>query len=196
MLPHRIRLRGPWQAGALTVRLPEQFAQLPRQPVTLTRHFGWPAPLGAHERVWLIFDQLTTACDARLNDQPLGIVEREFEITPLLRERNELRIDLPAGARWDEIAIEVRGQAWLSDVSARRHGERLILRGRLDGTADGRLDLYAIMERRTAIQAALDAPGPFELTSEPVEHWATEAHVELVHGSTVWHAADVPVAEN
>jgi hypothetical protein len=196
MLPHRIRLRGPWQAGALTVRVPEQLAELAPQAVTLTRHFGWPSPLAAHERVWLVFHALTMPCEAWLNDQPLGNIGHEIEVTSLLRERNELRVDLPANTRWDEVALEVRGQAWLSELTATRRDDRLILRGRLNGTAGGRLDLYAILDRRTAIQAALDALGPFELTSEPLEHWTDEAHVELVQGSTIWHAADLPVAES
>lgn len=196
MLPHRIRLRGPWQAGELTVRLPEEFDRVAR-PATLTRHFGWPSPLAPHERVWLVFDNLAVPCEAWLNDDPLGWLA-EYDITPLLRERNELRVDLPAGARWDEAALDVRGQAWLSELRATRRDDRLILRGRLNGTADGRLDLYAILNRRTVIQAAFDANGQtFELASDalPGELGQPTVRVELMSGAAVWHAADIPLAD-
>lgn len=200
MLPHRIRLRGPWQAGPLTLRLPDEFDQLAGRTATLTRHFGWPSPLAPHERVWLVLDGLTARCEAWLNDQRLDALQPpvERDITSLLRERNELRIDVPAGTRWDEAALEVRAQAWLSRLSARRHQDRLVVRGRLNGTADGRLDLYAILNRRTVMQTALEPNGRwFELSSEPLpaELWEPTVHVELMSGAAVWHAADIPLAD-
>ena len=202
MLPHRIRLRGPWQIGSSrTIRLPDDWATLGDQSARLVRHFGWPNPLAEHERVWIVLDGLTAPCVGALNDQSLGTLRPpvERDITSLLRERNELHLVLPAGARWDEAAVEVRGQAWLSELGAERRGEALVVRGRLNGTADGPLDLYAILDRRTVIQATFDDTGrSFELTSEPIapESRASDLRIELVHGSTVWHAADVPIAES
>src|SRR5205823_2629757 len=124
MLPHRIRLRGPWQVlsegSVQLVRLPDDWGAVGSGPVTLARHFGWPNPLAEHERVWLVLDGLTAACEATLNDHALERLRPpvERDITPLLRERNELRIELAEGARWDEAALEVRGQAWLSELGA------------------------------------------------------------------------------
>lgn len=194
MLPHRIRLRGPWQAGSLSVRLPDEFDRLAR-PVTVIRNFGWPAPLAAHERVWLVLEGLTVPCQASLNGQPLPSAI-ECDVTPLLRERNELRIELSAGARWDETALEVRAQAWLLGLKAARSEDRLTITGRLDGTAAAPLDLYAILNRRTVIQAALDANGQsFALVSEPLpaELWQATVRVECMCGAVVWHTADIPI---
>jgi hypothetical protein len=202
MLPHRIRLRGPWQIDSLrTIHLPDDWEALGDEPARLVRNFGWPNPLAAHERVWLVLDGLTAACVASLNDALLGTFRPpvERDITALLRERNVLQIELPGGARWDEASLEVRGKAWLSELSAERRGDVLVVRGRVNGTADGRLDLYAILDRRTVIQSAFDeTERPFALMSEPVapELWRPEVHIELVHGPTVWHAADVVIAES
>jgi len=205
MLPHRIRLRGPWQIisgpSAQSLRLPEDWHALGDRSARLTRHFGWPAPLAANERVWLVFDGLTAPCGASLNGQPISPLSPELDITPLLRERNELQLDLSPGACWREAALEVRAQAWLSGLGAERRDDRLTVRGRLNGTADTKLDLYAILERRTVIQAALDAGAVgqlFELTSSSVlpQDWRPTVHVELVCGSTIWHAADVPIRES
>ncbi len=204
MLPHRIRLRGPWQivsaAGAPTVRLPDEWDALGSEPVRLVRHFGWPSPLAAHERVWLIFDKLTAACEARLNEKRLGRIRTEVAVTGLLPEGNELQVDVPAGAQWNEAALEVRGRAWLSELGAEWRSRALIVRGRLNGTADAPLDLYAILDRRTVIQTALraEAFGSFELQSEPVPtaDWPADVRVELIEGSTIWHAADVPISQS
>src|SRR5262245_61158249 len=108
MLPHRIRLRGPWQIlsddGTRTVRLPEDWSAVGNERTTLARQFGWPNPLTPYERVWLLLNGLTAPCTATLNERSLGSLEPpvERDITHLLRERNELLVDLPAGIRWDE----------------------------------------------------------------------------------------------
>src|SRR5262249_22662099 len=85
MLPHRIRLRGPWQVeSSRTIRLPDEWHALGAEPACLIRSFGWPNPLAAHERVWLLLDGLTAPCEARLNGAPLGTLRPpvECDITP------------------------------------------------------------------------------------------------------------------
>jgi hypothetical protein len=118
-----------------------------------------------------------------------------------LQDRNELRIELNAPeCKIDgEVALEIRGQAWLSGLAAQLRGEMLTVRGTLHGQADEPLDLYAIMGRFTVLQKRIEAsPGgqPFEFNSEPLppDRIKAAVRVELVCGSNIWHSAEAPVA--
>lgn len=224
MLPHRIRLRGPWQliplnwANGDTGQLPAPIAV--RMPVRwsdcgladfagrvrLLRRFGMPRSLDSFERVWLTLAGVAGRTEIWLNDERLGDWQGnagpiEIEITRRLRDRNELRIEVavPEGKIGGEVALEIRGQAWLSGLAASRRGDKLAIRGTLNGQADEPLDLYAIMGRFTVIQKRIEvlAPGQrFELVSEPLppDRIRATVRMELVCGSNIWHSAEAPVA--
>lgn len=207
MLPHRIRLRGPWTVtptaggSSRVVKLPAQWDLVTgeRSGVRLTRHFGWPAALQPHERVWIIINGVTAPCTIRLNDQTLGPVDgtfAEWEMTGLLQERNDLSITLsaaPRGAVWDEVAVEVRGQAWLDSLAVERRDSHLVLSGQVRGQANNRLDLYAILDRRTIAQASVAAGSAFRLESEPLSSPGGELRIELMDAAAVWHVAELPL---
>src|SRR6516165_10707331 len=118
MYPHRIRLRGPWEWAPLTRvgggkddLLPPPFrAPLPCRwrdaglagfagRVRLHRHFGYPGRIEDYERVWLTFGGVTGSVEIRLNDHLLGRFEKppepaEFDVTNLLRARNDLVVEV------------------------------------------------------------------------------------------------------
>src|SRR5947209_5220146 len=90
------------------------------------RRFGMPRRLDAHEAVWLTFLGVDAAAVVTLNGCLLGRHEQaqqpfEFNITGLLREGNELTVDIeaPAGNGYlGEVALEVRCGAFLRRVRA------------------------------------------------------------------------------
>ncbi|HEY1785638.1 MAG TPA: hypothetical protein VGG30_08825 [Pirellulales bacterium] len=132
--PHVIRLRGPWQYEPLlqwqldaegTIRaveplpppgrmvMPGDWAQSLgrdfRGRVRFVRGFGRPTRLEPDEQVWLVCDGVDLSGLATLNGEALGEVAgfrtpARFDVTGLLKERNELTIDveLPPLAYADE----------------------------------------------------------------------------------------------
>ena len=75
-----------------------------RGRVRYTRRFGLPTNLEPDEKVWLVVEGVDYFGAVALNDTPLGDVTgyagppAEFQVTPLLGERNilTLEIELPA----------------------------------------------------------------------------------------------------
>lgn len=70
--------------------------------VRLVRRFGRPSGIGPGDRLLLVIASATVAADVSLNGDPLppitaGVDRWEQDVTPLLRERNELAILIPAG---------------------------------------------------------------------------------------------------
>ena len=216
--PHRIRLRGPWQATPLSradgdLRPPATTVRMPcrlddvwpefRGTVRLTRPFGLPRQLDDYERVWLTVAGMTGRADAALNGQPLGHWDAapfEVEVTGLLRERNELVVRLhvtePGSGLWGEVALEIRCRAWLRGVTIAMRAGALHLAGETVGHADRPLDLYAILGRTTVIQAIVtptEAGAPFSLKSDllpPQAAGESAVRVELVSGAVAWHTQD------
>src|SRR5436305_1648261 len=106
MYPHRIRLRGPWDAEpvagpgvtapARAVTLPCRWADLApgfAGAVVFRRRFGLPRRLDDFERVWLTCARVDGRSDWRLNDAGVAMAATpagglEGEVTPLLRDRN------------------------------------------------------------------------------------------------------------
>jgi len=214
LYPHRIRLRGPWQAiresqPATTVRMPCGCGDVwPgfRGMVRFIRHFGIPRKLDDFERVWLTFAGMSGWADVELNGESLGRWETspfEIEVTGRLRERNELVVNLncaePSDGLWGDVALEIRCNAWLRNVTVERQGELLVMSGEAVGRANGPLDLYAILGRATAIQATIaptESGTLFNLMSaplSPVEMRETKVRVELVAGAVAWHTQDFTV---
>ncbi len=220
MYPHRIRLRGPWCYAPLAGSLPTGVMRLPCRwrdggldefsgKVRFTRHFGSPRRLDPYERVWLTVAGVSGSCEIDLNDKFVGHRQGidhpvEFPITDLIRPRNTLTITVEAdsnGGIWGEVALEIRAAAWLSDVTveAWSEGENgfLRLRAAVRGEAERPLDLYAILGRSTALQAAVSAGQSFELVSEPLppERWREERAVcvELMNGASAWCTLELPI---
>jgi hypothetical protein len=223
MLPHRIRLRGPWEltplkrADGSEANLPPLTAHMPvlwhecglagfAGRVRHTRRFGAPRKLDSFERVWLTFGGISGRSEIWLNDErlgawPAGSSPFEMEITEKLRDRNELRVEIEAdesGGMPGESALEIRGQAWLADLLVEMTGERIRIRGAVRGQAEGPLDLYAIWGRATVIQARVEASTagqPFDLVSDsiPARDASGAVTIELVSGSSVWHSVEVPL---
>lgn len=142
MYPHRIRLRGPWECQPLarfvigadgrnetvTTNLPAPLRMI--MPcrwsegglnafsgrVRFRRHFGYPGRIDEHERVWLTFAGVDRAAEIWLNGQFLGRQEGvrpfEFEVTKLLGNRNDLRVEVEGeaetGGLCGEVAMEIR----------------------------------------------------------------------------------------
>lgn len=230
MYPHRIRLRGPWECEPLRrdneteEPLPRPFrmtmpcrwneAGLPgfRGRVRFRRSFGYPGRLDAHERVWLTFAGVGGAAEAQLNNHPLGRIATgsELEVTPLLRPRNELVVEVEStadqGGIWGEVALEVRCTAFLRDLrtSAILTGDGVQLRvsGQVAGTADRPLEVYVLVDRSVVgyqmVTAAAEGQ-PFDMVLPAVSpaKWASSegrisvlpVQVDLVNGAVVWYSS-------
>jgi hypothetical protein len=203
-MPPRCRMTMPccWDEGGLA-----GFAGR----VRFLRRFGYPGRIDAHERVWLTFAGVHDTAEVWLNGRPLGRRAGadgpfEFEVTDLLRERNELAVivEAPAGGGglWGEVALEVRCTAFLRGLRlwATDEGD-LHAAGEVVGTAERALELYVLLDNATVAYATVEAAPagkPFEVVAPaaaaerpappgaeaPATH---EVRVELVNGATVWY---------
>jgi beta-galactosidase/beta-glucuronidase len=131
--PHRIRLRGPWDCqplsrigggtlpGPLRMALPCRWDEGGLADfaghVRFTRRFGLPTNLDATEQVWLVFQGVDETASVTLNGTLLGTHENAdepfaFAVTPLLKARNDLQVDVECsntrGGLWGEVALEIR----------------------------------------------------------------------------------------
>jgi hypothetical protein len=170
--------------------------------VRFRRRFGYPGRIDAHERVWLTFAGAEAVAEVELNGQDLGRHEGirpfEFEVTPMLRARNELTVQVEApggdGGLWGEVALEVRCTAFLRGARAWISGEGrpdLHAAGEVVGTAERPLDLYVIRDRTTVAYTTVEATPegrPFHLVAEGLCDKEAAVRVELVNGATVWYA--------
>jgi hypothetical protein len=224
MYPHRIRLRGPWEceplaraAGDARPLPPPRRMTMPcrwadggladfRGRVRFRRRFRYPGRIDAHERVWLTIGPASGRLRIALNGTPLGQQDNggcEFEVTSLLRERNELSIEADGGETgglWGEIALEVRCTAYLCDVACgaklRENGStRVCVTGAVAGSCAQLLELYLLIDGSAAAYAALSAPvasQSFCLVSEtpPPGLSANEPHgvrIDLVRAAMIWY---------
>jgi hypothetical protein len=99
-MSHVIRLRGAWEtnssAGVFRHR----------------RNFGRPRTLAAHERVWLVCQNMPGSTEVILNGRVIG--ERgeeggfEVEITDLLQHRNQVVFSSASNNPLGEVSIEIR----------------------------------------------------------------------------------------
>jgi hypothetical protein len=141
MYPHRIRLRGPWEAEPLgdagaparQVTLPCRLAELRPEfmgAVVFRRRFGLPRRLDDWERVWLTCARVDGRSDWQLNGVGVSMradpaVGLEADVTALLGERNVLSVEVagegPDAGLYGEVALEVRCRAFLRGVRAVGH---------------------------------------------------------------------------
>jgi hypothetical protein len=231
MYPHRIRLRGPWECEPLArtsgneplpppcrMNMPcmwkdgglKNFAGR----VRFRRRFGLPLHIDSHERVWLTVDGLWDRADIWLNGLFLGNYEgprdslwtrREFEVTALLRPRNELIVEVEGtadhGGLWGEVALEIRCTAFLRAITFSRiskEGHRLRVCGQAVGESERALDLYVLADNATVAYATIQPQKdgcPFELISDTLDEALfaesrqspVDVRVELVNGGVVWY---------
>lgn len=195
MYPHRIRLRGPWEAAGRTVKLPGPVPGFTGR-VALSRRFGYPGTIDAQERVWLVVEGLRRPARLSLNGEALGELSTsgEFDVTSRLLERNGLVIETETDGEspWAEVALEVRATAWLRRLALRREGDGLVATGEAIGAAPGPLDLYLVAGRRTAAYLSIiptPEGTPFRLAGTPEPGEDGPAKVELAWGGVLWHSA-------
>lgn len=126
MLPHIIRLHGPWQVGNPsgdtwigTIDIPGTISVADEQEALLRRPFQWVAPLQADEKVSLLLEGITPSARVMLNGEEIGSTSgtwdaHRFDVTDKLKPRNELILHFESG--FDRAGI--RRQVILSVESA------------------------------------------------------------------------------
>ncbi len=188
--------------GEQRMRLPCRWAEGGLSPfagtVCFRRPFGYPGQIDDYERVWLTFAGVTGKTAISLNGQSLGMPADpeagfEYEVTSLLRARNELEVEIeagPNGGLWGEVALEVRRTAFLRGVRLAGR-DRLHVEGEVAGSAERPLELYVIVDRSTAIYGTVEAGQRFAFSSEPrVLQGTVPVRVDLVDGATVWYTLE------
>lgn len=102
---HVIRLRGFWTVTVINPGL-----------VRHSRAFGQPRTIDPHETIWIVGSRSPGNGTILLNDQLLGSLEANspfrFEITGLLRPRNQMAIEVWAepSELLGDIALEIRNR--------------------------------------------------------------------------------------
>ncbi len=197
MYPHRIRLRGPWEGGPVgdpprRVTVPCNLADWnwAALPVRLTRKFGYPGRIDAHERVWLTVEDLSGRGAFKLNGTALGdAADSPFErdITALLHPHNQLEVTMQ-GRRLGEVAMEVRATAFLQGVKVCRRQGILEVEGHVAGTCDRPLELYILVDRRNAWYQTIGAGESFKVE---LPEQGESVRVELINVSTVWYVVEI-----
>jgi hypothetical protein len=235
--PHRIRLRGPWECEPLArTQTPDAPPPPPRRltlpcrwdegglaelagRVRCRRRFGYPGRIDPHERVWLTFAGADAVALVWLNRQFLGRHDGacdpfELDVTALLRERNELVVEVEApagkGGWWGEAVLEIRCTAFVRGVrlwaTGTAEAARLHVAGEVAGTCERPLDLYVLLDNATVAYTTVEADPagrPFQLIAEGLPRkppppgaagspGPQEVRVELVHGASVWYAVVRP----
>jgi hypothetical protein len=226
MYPHRIRLRGPWECEPLESN--SGFAGWPSPSrvtmpcrwhdaglsgfdgrVRFRRRFGYPGRVDEVERVWLTFAGASDSADVTLNGVTLGRRERaekpfEFEVTALLRPRNELVVEVtgraPGAGLWGEVALEIRRTAFLRNITFEQdvstEAVHLHTYGEVVGSADALLELYLLLDRSTIAYKTITAGARFEIVSDAIspEQWrsfgAAPLTLDLIQGATVWYRVE------
>jgi beta-galactosidase/beta-glucuronidase len=105
--PCRMTMPCRWRDGGL-----KDFAGR----VRFRRHFGYPGRIDENEHVWLTFAGVEGVAEIWLNGQFVSRREEaqspfEFHITSLLRDRNELQVEVEGsetGGIYGEVALEIR----------------------------------------------------------------------------------------
>lgn len=208
MYPHRIRLRGPWQAQIPAeshiendhwkrVSLPclagDWAPPFPCE-LRLLRRFGYPGTIDPYENVWLTLENLQGTTTIKLNDKLLAGdfqgEKGEWLVTQFLQPRNELRIDIACNdahcGLGGEVALEVRRHAYLTDVKVKLVDSIVAATGNIVGTNDRPMDLYLLLDNKTVCHetittgSASDSVVPFRITSVGTEHDISHAKQAVV----------------
>lgn len=171
--------------------------------VRFRRRFGYPGQIDSHERVWLTCAGVDASADIVLNKQRLGRCRNgpfEYEVTSLLRARNELEIIIealsPETGTLGEVAMEVRCTAYLRNVRAVRQGQSLQVTGEVVGFADRPLELYILGDRQNLAYTPIEADPCgrlFQIVADLEAPCAFDRLcVDLVNLSSVWYSVELP----
>jgi hypothetical protein len=99
-MPHIIRLRGAWESTPVENRTHH------------VRNFGRPKTLDAHERVWLVCQNVPGPFAVSLNEQVVAensdIGSFAADITDLLQARNTILFAVASTEPLGEVCIEIR----------------------------------------------------------------------------------------
>src|ERR1043165_3062900 len=216
--PHRIRLRGPWQyqtvsraeqAACLpTVTMPCRFRDISltksRDTVRFVRKFGYPGHIDESEHVWLTCQGVGGLREVRLNGHLVSQLPCEtfaFDVTPLLADRNRLEVlihpDSDDAGLWGEVALEIRKDAYLTDVhlhQTKEDGLRII--GKVMGTSPQPLELYTLVDDQhtdyRTIQPTPDGQA-FQVDLPGLSAARHTVRVELIHISCIWDVIELIV---
>jgi hypothetical protein len=177
--------------------------------VRYRRRFGYPGRIDDVERVWLNFAGAGDSAAVTLNGVELGQIAQpgqpfEFEVTQLLRPRNELLVEItgvaPKAGLWGEVALEVRRTAFLRHVAFETAASgdvvRITVCGEVVGAAAGLLELYLLLDRSTIAYKTVTADAAFEIISDPIPllQWCSllgaPVTLDLVQVATVWYRVE------
>jgi hypothetical protein len=221
MYPHRIHLRGPWEfeplahAGGGPLPPPGRLT-LPATwtaalgafagTVRFRRRFQQPRRIDPWERLWIVCAGANRTAAVSLNGTPLGrhvgaFAPFAYPVTPLIRPRNELVIDVegPAGGGlWGVVALEVRREAFLSDLrlwaTFPEGVPTLHVAGAVVDEVARPLEVYVLLDNVTVHYAALPAgPFAFAVPVPDAPRWQPagfgeprlcEVRVELIEGAS------------
>ena len=214
MYPHRIRLRGPWECEPIEgppprrVFMPSGWLAAGLEgfhgAARFTRKFGYPGQIDEGEHVWLICDGCTGCEEVRLNGQVLTqdrVQSFAFDVTPMLTARNRLEVlisgDTDDAGLWGDVALEVRRDAYLADVSVLNAERGITIAGNAIGTSPQPLELYTLVDNRHADYRKIQpkpAGEPFRIELPEVTSRNQAVRVELIHISAIWYAVELPIA--
>jgi hypothetical protein len=106
-----------------------------------------------------------------------------------------IRGDIDSAGLWGEVAMEIRKDAYLADVSIERAGEATAIVGKVVGVAPQALELYTLIDSRHFDYRTIE-PTPagqafrIELGDQPS---AANARLELIHISSIWYVVELPI---
>jgi len=105
-----------------------------------------------------------------------------------------IRGDSDEAGLWGEVALEIRCDAWLSEVKALRTDTGLQLTGKVVGAVPAPLELYTRVDEQHAdyrtIQPTAEGQ-PFQIDLPGVVSENPLIQVELVHVSRIWYTAEL-----
>jgi len=202
--PVRVAVPGHWQDGGLAGFTGR---------VRFRRPFGYPGRIDDNERVWITLEKVQGSSEISLNGRLLANEGRsfdykEFEVTSLLRVRNELIVEVEdlegKGGLRGEVALEVRNLAFLRSVKVIQEKPGcLCVSGEVAGPWEGPLEIYVVWGRRNVGYSLVHASEEgtnfrIEAVIPPLDGDSSEANdpvpdsvrVELIQGAIVWYSVD------
>lgn len=213
MYPHRIRLRGPWECEPIAGPPPRRVF-MPggwlaaglgdfRGAALFTRKFGYPGRIDDGEHVWLTCDGCTGCREVRLNGHVLTqdhVNSFAFDVTALLGPRNQLGVlihgDTDDAGLWGEIALEIRRDAYLTEVRIVQADQGAAVLGNAIGTSPQPLEMYTLIDNRHADYRTIQPnPGgePFRIALPEVTPRNQSVRVDLIHVSAIWFTVELPI---
>ena len=217
MYPHRIRLRGPWECEVegqplRRVTMPCRWGAA--GPVRFTRKFGYPGRIDDGEHVWLTCAGCTGCLEVRLNGEIVAQVGKPawgehsclsaprfaYDVTSMLGPRNRLEIAMDGAGEdaglWGDVALEIRRDAYLTDVRIERAEPGIRVIGMAVGVAPQPLEMYTLIDNRHADYRTIQ-PKPegqlFQIDLPELTSANQVVRVDLIHVSAIWFAVEILV---